>query len=152
MTFCFVFFDAAERMRPGRSSKGRARVWRARCGATNLFVDLQLTRRLRGMRPVQAFLSICHSQEFFFQAVVLFAGVRGPAHSGKPMVFRSHRAIFERIAHGIVAHISFLRPEPERRMGRSKRVPSTEFSMKHGGRLSGACLSHILLDLYTCRY
>ena len=75
------------------------------------------------MRPVQAFLSICHSQEFFFQAEVLFAGFRGPAHSGKPMVFRSHRAIFGRIAHGILAHISFLRPEPERRMGRSKRGP-----------------------------
>ena len=43
---------------------------------TTLFGELRLTRGLRGVRPVQAFLSVCQSQEFLFQAEMLFAGFR----------------------------------------------------------------------------
>ena len=42
----------------------------------NLFGELRLTRRLRGVRPVQVFLSVCQSQELLFQAKMLFAGFR----------------------------------------------------------------------------
>ena len=54
---------------------------------------------------MQAFLSVCQSEELLFQAKMLFAGFRGPAHSGKAMVFRSHRPIFGRIDHGTLSRI-----------------------------------------------
>jgi hypothetical protein len=41
-----------------------------------LFDDLRIARLLRGTRPVQVFLTVRKRPEFFFQAQVLFAGLR----------------------------------------------------------------------------
>jgi hypothetical protein len=41
-----------------------------------LFEDLRIARMLRGTRPVQVFLTVRKRPEFFFQAEVLFAGLR----------------------------------------------------------------------------
>jgi hypothetical protein len=95
-----------------------------------LFDDLRIARTLR-RRPMQTFLIVRKSLQFFFQVQVLFAGCRRPAHAGKTMVFRSHRPIFRCVEHRVSSHASVLaRLCRSERRGTLKRVPSMQVGRK----------------------
>jgi hypothetical protein len=64
-----------------------------------LLGDLQIARMLRGTSLAHV---VRKGPKFRFQAEVLFARFGCPAHTGKTMVFRSHRPIFGCIDHSVL--------------------------------------------------
>jgi hypothetical protein len=96
----------------------------------SLFDDLWIARMLRSTPPAQNFLTVCKSLEFFFQSQVLFTGFGRPAHTGKTMVFRSHRSIFGCIDHRVLPR-EFASPAGAGTSGMGLlNVPSLSFGME----------------------
>jgi hypothetical protein len=95
-----------------------------------------MTRVSRATRRAQAILIVRERQEFFFQAEVLFTGFSGPAHTGKAVVFRSHRPIFGRIHHDVLPRkFRSPRPAPERRARDTQTGPRQVLRMERPNAL-----------------